>query len=74
MKSRIEPLPPVVLESSAKIGRPIVSQRPSTSGRAIASGVKRDRGTSTARGAGSRPDGTWVVRRMRDSFAAVLLT
>jgi hypothetical protein len=73
-KSRIEPPPPAVLDISAKIGRPIVSQRPNTSGSAIASGAKRERGIRTARGAGSRRVGSGVTRRMSGSQAAVLLT
>jgi hypothetical protein len=48
------PFPPPVLESSAKIGRPIVSHISVTSGRASATGAKRVRRSSTARGAGSR--------------------
>ena len=46
------------------MGNPIVSQSSATSGRAIASGAKRDRGRSTARGAGSRLGLSMYERRM----------
>jgi len=45
---------PPGLESSAKIGSPIVSHIRVTSGSASATGAKRVRRNSTARGAGSR--------------------
>jgi hypothetical protein len=51
--SRARPLPLLALESSAKIGRPIVSHSSVTSGSANATGANRVR-RSTARGAGSR--------------------
>jgi hypothetical protein len=46
--------PPPALESSAKIGSPIVSHIRVTSGSASVTGAKRARRKSTARGAGSR--------------------
>ena len=52
--SRVPEFPPPALESSAKIGSPIVSHIRITSGSASATGAKRVRRRSTARGAGSR--------------------
>ena len=52
--SRARPLPLLALESSAKMGSPIVSHITVTSGSASATGAKRVRRNSTARGAGSR--------------------
>jgi len=61
-KSRIEPPPPAALESSAKIGRPIVNHRPRTRGSAIASGARRERWIGTTLAADSRRT-SGVVRR-----------
>jgi hypothetical protein len=52
--SRVPEFPPPALESSAKIGSPTVSHIRVTSGSASATGAKRVRRRSTARGAGSR--------------------
>jgi hypothetical protein len=54
LTSRARPLPLSALESSAKIGRPIVSHISVTSGSANATGANRVRRSNTARGAGSR--------------------
>jgi hypothetical protein len=54
LTSRARPLPLPALESSAKIGRPIVSHISVTSGNANATGANRVRRSNTARGAGSR--------------------
>jgi hypothetical protein len=56
--------PPPALESSAKIGSPIVSHIKVTSGSASATGAKRARRKSTARGAGSRRGRSMYERRM----------
>jgi hypothetical protein len=64
--------PPAVLESSARIGSPIVSQSPRTSGRAIAKGAKRERGNGTALAAESRLSRGWFAARKAPCRRVVL--